>query len=159
MAADWNVVTFVGGPLDGVCWPCVLRPDVLAVRCDDGRVRLYECDRVDTRDDGTHSYRMAPAAVPEDAWEELLGGVEPPGRPAPPPAAATEFVRAGLERLVRVAYEAGELTTTEAAKYLGEDVVDFRARGWEQGPGLEALREVDALRAEVARLRGGGGAV
>ena len=68
----WNTVTFVGGPLDGVCWPCVLSPAVLAVRCDDGRLHLYECDREAVRDDGTSDFRMVPARVWEDAWGELV---------------------------------------------------------------------------------------
>lgn len=39
----FDVVRFVGGPLDGVTWPCVLNPAVVAVRCEDGRLHRVSC--------------------------------------------------------------------------------------------------------------------
>lgn len=67
-------MTFCGGPLDGVCWPCIVNPNVLALRTVDGRLHLYECDLEEQRPDGSVDYRMVPAQVPEDAWEELIKG-------------------------------------------------------------------------------------
>lgn len=73
----FNVAKFVGGPLDGVCWPTVVNPDKVAVTChprEDGRVsvHLYECDQEDAYEDGTFQYRLVPALLPEVHVEELL---------------------------------------------------------------------------------------
>ena len=68
----FDVVRFVGGPLDGVTWPCVLNPAVVAVRCEDGRLHLYECDCAEEYEDGTAEYRMSPPLVRQDAWDELV---------------------------------------------------------------------------------------
>lgn len=43
------------------------------------------------------------------------------------------------EMLVRIAFEAGEISHGRAAELLGCSVMDIRERGWVQGPGLEEL--------------------
>ena len=66
----FNAVSFVGGPLDGVCWPCVVNPDKVAVLTADGREHLYECDQEEVGEDGTTDYRMVPTPLPADYWQE-----------------------------------------------------------------------------------------
>ena len=73
MARSFNAVSFVGGPLDGVCWPCIVNPDAMAFKTADGRIHCYECDRVTECEDGTADYRMVPALDAESFWEEFLG--------------------------------------------------------------------------------------
>lgn len=68
----FDSVTFVGGPLDGVCWPCVVRPDLLAIRTIEGRIHLYECDQMSAEEDGATDYRMVPTMNREEWYEEFL---------------------------------------------------------------------------------------
>lgn len=75
----FNSVVFVGGPLDGVCWPTVVNPDQVAVKTADGRLHLYECDVETEYGDGTRQYRMVPTPDAESFAEEF----GPLWRPAP----------------------------------------------------------------------------
>lgn len=59
MGRKWNVAAFVGGPLDGCCWPCVLDPDQIVVKAKDGRLHCYETDLETEYEDGSKEYRMA----------------------------------------------------------------------------------------------------
>lgn len=76
--ARFNAVVFVGGPLDGVCWPCVLDPDAIAIKTAGGRLHLYECDLETEYTDGTKEYRMTPAIDAESAAEDFLSGLPAP---------------------------------------------------------------------------------
>lgn len=76
--ARFNAVVFVGGPLDGVCWPCVVNPDAIAVKTVDGRLHLYECDQETEYADGAKEYRMCPAVDVVSAAEDFLSGLPAP---------------------------------------------------------------------------------
>lgn len=70
----FNVAVFVGGPLDGVTWPCVVKVDQVAVRSVDGRYHLYECDRETEYGDGTFEYRLTPTLDQGEFMEEFNHG-------------------------------------------------------------------------------------
>lgn len=73
----FDTVSFSGGPLDGVCWPCVLNPESLVLRTADGVLHCYEVDRASEYEDGTHDYRMMPTLDLEAFWEEFLAKGKP----------------------------------------------------------------------------------
>lgn len=77
----FDAVSFHGGPLDGVCWPCVVNPDkvVFTTHPDaQGRTRayLYECDQETDRGNGCTDYRMVLTPIDEEMIEEVAADME-----------------------------------------------------------------------------------
>lgn len=71
----FDVVSFVGGPLDGVCWPCILNPEFIGVRTTDGKMLRYEVDVESENADGTKEYRACLTTDPDGWLDEFLEGI------------------------------------------------------------------------------------
>jgi len=99
----FNAVAFVGGPLDGVCWPCLFDPDAMAVLSTEGRLHVYECDQETTDHDGFADYRMVPSTSPGDVMSNLNA------------AMAANAVRDGVEVAVVAQVEIDEAERELAA--------------------------------------------
>lgn len=72
--AKFNVAAFVGGPLDGVTWPCIVNHiDKVVLTTLEGRYICYECDQESQYDDGTFHWRMVLTGNTDEFWQEFFG--------------------------------------------------------------------------------------